>query len=446
MRGLMSTIVLIVVLAGLGAYIYFVDSERPIAGIEEKQKVFTVESDKIEEIRLTADNETTLLRKADDTWRMIEPQQAAVDQNEVSGLTTNLATLEVNRVIEENASDLSKYGLADPRIKVAFKAQGASGEVHIGEKTPTQSDMYAVKPGESRVFLVSAFQETTFAKKPFDLRDKRVLNFDRDKVDLVEINTGSSVIQIARSGSDWTLKQPVQGRVDYSAIEGLLTRLASTNMTKIVDGGTPAEYGLEKPQATITVGAGSARATLAIGNEAEGAVYARDQSRDLIFTVDPALATDLEKPVDDYRDKDLFEARSFNAARLRVTRGSETVEFQKVAGSGENAAEKWQRVNPGGAPADVDAVQMEDFLSKLTTLRAESFRPSLQGTGLEKPALVVAVSYDGGKFERVLLGKAGADAFAAREGEPGAAKLDTVAFDEAVKTFEAVLAPAKPTT
>ena len=341
----------------------------------KRQKIFTVEPDKIEEITVTADAETSTLRKVDGAWRLTAPVQADADQSEISSLTTNLSTLEVNRVVDENAANLAEYGLATPRIIVAYKAQGGgTGELHLGDKTATQSDVYALKPGEKRVFLVPAFHETTFAKKPFDLRDKRILNFERDKIESVEIAQGSAVTQLVRSGSDWVIKQPFQARGDYSAIEALITKLASTSMTKIVEDATaaPAKYGLDKPVVRVTVGAGSSRATLAIGKEENGAVYAQDQGRGMIFTVDPAVATDLKKSADEYRDKDLFEFRNFNLARLRLTRGNDSYELQKVAGSGDNATDKWQLVG-NGSPRDVDAVKTDDsWQSSLPSARSRS--------------------------------------------------------------------------
>ena len=39
MRGLTSTLVLVVVLAGLGGYIYFVDSKKPAASADRKSVV-----------------------------------------------------------------------------------------------------------------------------------------------------------------------------------------------------------------------------------------------------------------------------------------------------------------------------------------------------------------------------------------------------------------------
>jgi hypothetical protein len=452
MRGLWSTIALVAVLAGLGAYIYFVDSERPSPGMEPRDKVFTVEADAIEEITLTSGGETSTLRKADGTWKMTAPQAVDADQSEVSTLTSNIASLEVNRVVDENSSNLGEYGLEKPAIQIAFKAaSGVTGTLNLGDKTATQSDLYAVKAGESRVFLVSAFQESTFNKKPFDLRDKRVLHFERDKVDTMEVALGGpAALQFGRTGSDWVIKAPGQSRADYSAIEGLLTKLSSTNMTRLVEPSTKdptvlAKYGLDKPAATITLGAGSTRATLALGREEDGSVYARDQSRDMVFAVDPSLLTDLKKPADDYRDKDLFEARSFNMARLRLVRGTETLEFQKVPGA-ESAVDKWQRVVAGGGATDLDAVKMDDFLSKLTAMRAQSYAGLLDRTGLDKPALMVSVSYDQGKFERVRFGTVGADAFAERDGEPGAAKLDGQAYKDMTAALDSVLAPPAPAT
>ena len=48
-------------------------------------------------------------------------------------------------------------------------------------------------------------------------------------------------MQLARKGTDWSVTRPVQARADYSAVEGLLTRITGANMTKLVEqapGGT----------------------------------------------------------------------------------------------------------------------------------------------------------------------------------------------------------------
>lgn len=456
MRGLKSTLAFVLVLAGLGGYIYFVDAKRPAGGVEQKEKAFTVEADKLQELRVTAGGETSVLRKADGAWKMAEPVDTEADQSEVSSLTSNLATLEINRVVDENATDLAQYGLEKPAVEVAFKADGnVSGGIAIGDKTPTQSDIYAVRSGEKKVFLVSAFLENTLNKKPFDLRDKRILRFERDKVDGLDISQGPARIALARDGSVWTVKQPLQARADYGAIEGLLTRLSSAPMTKLVET-SPKDlkpYGLVQPEVVLTIGTGSSKAELAIAKEQNGEVHAIDRTRNLVFTIDPTLATDLRKGVDDYRDKDLFEFRPFNAARVKIARGTDTYDFEKVPAK-DNAPEKWQRLPAeasakagvgGAAPVDVEGAKMDELLTKLTSLRAQSFSGSADSTGLQQPTLIVSVSYDGDKFERVRVGRSGGEAFAARDQEPGAARLDLTAFDDTIKALDAAVAPPSTT-
>src|SRR5262245_32211175 len=136
MRGLTSTLVLALVLAGLGGYIYFVDSKKPEAGIDgnaAKTKIFNVEADKIEEVRLTYNGESSLLRKADGAWKMIEPVAADADTTEASGLASSLAQLELNRPLDDNPKDLAVYGLAKPQMEVSFKAGTTTGKIAIGD-------------------------------------------------------------------------------------------------------------------------------------------------------------------------------------------------------------------------------------------------------------------------------------------------------------------------
>ena len=114
---------------------------------------------------------------------------------------------------------------------MSFKTKGAKSfrTLDLGTKTPTGSDMYARVDGEKKVFLVQSYLDSTFNRKPFDLRDKKVLNFDREKVDRVEIADGDKLVALAKTGADWRVAAPVEARGDFGAIEQLISRVQSAS-------------------------------------------------------------------------------------------------------------------------------------------------------------------------------------------------------------------------
>jgi hypothetical protein len=111
-----------------------------------KEKVFTVEADKINELRISYQGESSLLKKTEGGWKMLEPAQIEADPPEAIGVATALTNVEIVRVVDENATDLEQFGLANPPITVAFKADGgASGNAEAGNKNATQGEIYALK-------------------------------------------------------------------------------------------------------------------------------------------------------------------------------------------------------------------------------------------------------------------------------------------------------------
>jgi hypothetical protein len=443
MRGMRSLLVLVVVLAGLGAYIYFVESKKPVGDLEAKPKVFSVEAEKIAEISVkAAGGETTLLRKAGAEWEIVQPEAMRADNGEVSGITTNLATLENWRVVEEKPADLKQYGLADPRIDVGFKTAADKDFKHIliGDKTPTGGEMYATVGGDPKVFLVAAFIEGNFNKTPFDLRDKTALKFDRDKVDRFQVSAGSQELQLSLANGEWSLVKPIQAPADFGTVESMVGRLQSAQMKSIAAPGPSdlKEYGLDKPEVTAVLGMGSSQATFLLGKKAEeGTVYAKDGARPMVFTVESAILDDLKKPADQVRKKDLFASRAYNATAVELTRGADAVAFEKVKAQGKDATDKWRETRP--AAKDVDAAKLETLLTKISNLRAQSWVDAKAKTGLDAPVLVVTIKFDEGKREeKVAFGKVGADVYASAAGQPGAAKVDATEFDEAIKALDAV--------
>ena len=448
MRGLRSTIALLVVLLGLGAYIYFVTWKRPDAAdaTSKQEKVFTaLESDKIEELKVRAEkgDQTTVVKK-NGGWQITQPITVKADDSEVSSIASGLSQASMTRVVDENPTDLKEYGLATPRLEIDFKASGDKDyrKLLVGDKSPTGSDMFAKRNDEKRVFLIPAFQDSSFNKDTFSLRDKQLLKFERDKVDRVEIAAAGKNLAIGKEGSDWKLTSPLQTRADFGAVEGLMGRLQTAQMKSIAaDEAAPADlkkYGLEKPEVTVNVNAGSARATLLVGGKADdGNFYVRDASRPMVMTAESSLVDDLKKGADDYRRKDVFEFRAYNATRVELTRNGQTTVFEKTKGQGENAEEKWRRVSPNAADADKDKI--DSLLSRLSNMRATSFVDSTAKTGLDKPELAVSVKFDDGKKEeRVSFGKSGDDVYASRPNEPGAAKVDGSDLTEALKTLDEI--------
>jgi hypothetical protein len=449
MRGLKTTIALVVVLGGLFAYIYFVTWKQPEGGTaaSKQEKVFAgLQADKVEEIRVHSESgDSTVLKKDKDGWKIAEPVTASAQESEASGIAGALAQLEVARVIDDNPANLVDYGLGAPRVEIQFKASGDKNlkRLLIGQKTPTGSNVFAKRNDDKRVFTIAAFQDGTFNRSTFDLRDKSALKFERDKVDHVEVAADNKGLELAKADGDWKLVAPVQAPADAGAAEGLIGKVQSAQMKSIVtDNVAPADlkkYGLDKPAASVTVGLGSAKASLLFGGKSgDGSLYAKDASKPVVITIDPALIEDLKKGPDDYRRKDLFAFRAYDATHIELTRGKDTVAFDKIKGAKPEDEDKWRVTKAAGAkPADADKDKIGVFLAKLESLRALSFVDPKTKTGLDSPALTVYAKFDDGKKEeRVTFAKAGSDVYASRPGEPGAAKVNPTEFNEVIKKLD----------
>ena len=203
MRGLRSTIVLLVVLAGLGAYIYFVASKPSDSSTTQNRLFPSVASDNIEELTVKNEaGETTTVKKADGKWEMTSPFQTRASDMDSSGIANALAGLDTTRVVEENPTDVKEYGLDSPSVEVTFKSNGGkpSGKLLIGKKTATGGSLYARKDGENRVVLIGEYNQATFNKSPFDLRDKAIVNFDRSKVDGVDVSLDEIRLRACEEG------------------------------------------------------------------------------------------------------------------------------------------------------------------------------------------------------------------------------------------------------
>ncbi len=113
-----KAIAMVVMLATLGAYVYFV--ELPQAERDaEKQTILTFEKDAVDTFTLIYPDRTIRLKQvAPAGWDIVEPVQAKADKTTVDNMLNTLADEEVTRRLDPDASaDLALYGLDEPLVK-----------------------------------------------------------------------------------------------------------------------------------------------------------------------------------------------------------------------------------------------------------------------------------------------------------------------------------------
>ena len=205
---LRTTLILLVVLLGLGTYVYWI--ELPQAEQEAKKKtLFELKTDEAVGVSLEYQDHSIELTKTGDSWRLTKPMDVTADSVAVQGLLTSIADCEVKKELETEATDLTPYGLDKPFVTVRVKLKDKElPALAVGKNTPVGFNSYLQRLDDKKVFLVASTFRSAMEKKVTDLRDKTILHFSDGDVQSLALRGRQAEIRLLRSGEGWKLTQP----------------------------------------------------------------------------------------------------------------------------------------------------------------------------------------------------------------------------------------------
>ncbi len=445
-----KTYAALAILGGLGAYLYFVESKKTptVEGEKKKEKLFTFEKAKAREITLAPKGaEGIHLVKEGGSWKMTAPAAVAADGSEADSLVTSFEGLESDETIDETAAKLSDYGLETPRNSISVGLEGAKDPLTIllGDKTPDSSAVYAKLPTKPRVFTIASYAETSFTKKPFDLRDRSLFHMKRDAVKSVEISGPDGPYALARSDKgEWSFTKPLATKAGRWSVDSLLGTLENLKMESVAaeDAKDLKPFGLDKPARTVAVGlADGSTQKIEIGSSPADKKYnVRDVARSLVAVIPGALVDDLAKGMKELREKRVLDVAAYDVEAFDVEiAGSPKRIFVRTTAKDKDGIEasKWKRTAPDTKELETNKVQ--DALFKIGGIETQEFidAPGADAVyALDAPALKVSVRYAGGKPATwFAVGKKDGAAFARRPDDGSVLKLDPTKADDLIKAF-----------
>ncbi len=411
-----TTLVLFVIAAGVFAYLFFVERNRP--GTEEAtrqaQNVVNFSRDQVNGVVIQNGDDTIDIRRRDDKWRLEIPIKDQADGSVVNNLLLDLENWQKDAAIsakemEADKNKLADYGLANPKLRLKLIGPDTPPEIFFGKDAALEGKMYVRFGNSKETFLASQSVKKAIDKKPEDFRDRKLTDLIMAQVVRVVLKTSAGEMELQKKGDHWDILKPLHTRADDQKVSDLIAQVTTARIQQFVadDRGDLHPYGLAEPHGSLTLVAqndksagrtdssrGEQGQTLQIGGPAtagekeKNQVYVRFSPRGFVYTLPEKIEEILNSNPNDLRDRHLVRIDTKILDRLTID----------APGKGKTVLarkdENWTIASRNNTPANSDEVRriIDRLQNEQVTKFVEDVASNLPKYGLDKPQLIVTFS------------------------------------------------------
>ncbi len=367
----------------------------------------------VSELRVVNDNAEALrCEKTGNTWTMTHPFSAKADIQEIETIFSALSSLQISTFEADDTINgqnwkytlKEKYGLQPPQLSVILKAREGTFGLQIGSPVPgNKNQLRYVKPiHQNSVYTVVDNIYAQLNKTAFDLRDKRILDFQRTDTIRFEIQLQSTttahgmekIVSVKNYDDTWLLtREPgnssSQIKADATAVDELLFGVDSLKAVEFVDNPVKnlASYGLDTPRIRVsfTQRGEEASAVLLIGRYQGETVYVKSHDTVQISLVNRALIDKIATGVAWLRNKQILDFSIDDVNRLEL-------KYEDVSLICQRLATNWRLISP--VREDANNAEVNAIIYELDDLKVEEFLPVVPDaatTGFNSPQIQITV-------------------------------------------------------
>jgi hypothetical protein len=365
------------------------------------------------------ENAVTLVKDEKGAWKA-EGAAFTVDALVAGQVVNTFAPLPVERLVAfGDAVKWADYGLDKPEYTITVTLGGdkpATHKLQIGKADPLGGRFVRVDDGKA-VGVIRPDAVQALARTKLDFADRTLLAFKPEDLLGLARTKGKDEFELAPGGGDgWDVVKPAKQKADKVLVEDLAEALGRLRAEKVVAFGKKEEvfkeYGLEPPEATVTLTIGDKPKVLLFGKpvdaaKPDGEHYVTVETPGAEATVgvlSAVLSQQLLAPPVSFRDRTIV--KFVDADKLELVRGPRKVTFAKV-----NAT--WKVTAP--LASDAEQAALDDLVAELARLRAADWvaeKPTpaeLKTFGLESPEATWTVSNADKVLLTLKLGKTAPD-------------------------------------
>lgn len=379
-----TLIYLAVFLVLLVAVLFF--ESRSKKSEETEGKLVDLNSEDVQTIVFKKDQETLTFQKDEKgEWMITTPLEAKADNSEVNKLAEDFAQLRAERVVEEQPTDLSKYGFPGKEIHLSLRGNAQPVTILIGMENPLDQTFFAKREDESRVVLVSSQIKSLLEKSIFDFRLKEIFHYETEDVMSIALRGKEVNWKAVRKEEDWYFSTPSDPLAKKFEVNSILSSLSDLKAKEFLsEAKTPEEvntFGLIHPAFEVVLSFPKTNQEVTFYLNKNGdKVCATTSLSSKIIAVEDSIFSTLEKDMDELREKKVASFFSWEVSKLHLQKGTLNLTTAKDTGGNWHFEDADQK--------EVDKSKVETFIRKIENLEAEGFidvPQELKDYGLDNP-------------------------------------------------------------
>lgn len=359
--------------------------------------------------------------------------------NELKGIKQNLrlanalismcSKIQPYRLVEENAQDLKKYGLAEPSGvgEIVYKDK-TMVRILVGDRSPSEEDYaYACIDGQKTVWLVENSVWLYLTGKAEDMVSPQMSPLLEKTASadakMVITKKGADGTVLERKDDKWKMTAPINAELDMqkasACVNGLYGLSAEYCECIRPDKDKLAEYGLKEPAVTVGFKEGTAELELYIGSavkrndESEKEKYycylKGSEDTDCIYAVAKEYLPWVEIAAQDIVSEVMLPNYLVNLKRITVTAGGKTTEYVITNEGGDSSKinediSKMRTASVTSGGKELELIKFRKFYELL--MKCPTNRIFTQDVNSEA-YITVVYSKNDGTADRLELVKAG---------------------------------------
>lgn len=217
--------------------------------------LFSVSADALDTIAYQDGDTDVALTKGDDgVWTLDSDTLLPIDQTVVEELVANITGMTALRELGDDA-DVDSMGFATPEMSISFTSGSDSYTLTVGDQNSMTDSYYARLGDDGPVYTVSISDLSSLCKTPKQLYQAQdITEIESSDVTAMTLDTGSETLSFTLTDETWVLDDDPEYELDQDTVKRMVNTICSLESDwSITHPGSDSEYGLDTPNAIVTV-------------------------------------------------------------------------------------------------------------------------------------------------------------------------------------------------